>query len=68
METTRSFNNKFEEKRFINHILENRYEKILILWGAQPLVEIVEWYQFVGLYHEASVIIKFLKNYTEAYY
>lgn len=63
--TSRSFNNKFEEKRFLNHLVDNRYDKILILWGAETLVEIVEWYQHIELYDEAASIIKYLRGYFE---
>ena len=61
----RSFNNKFEEKRFLNHLLESRYEKIMILWGTEILVELVEWYQHIELYEEAATIIKSLKSFSE---
>ena len=65
---SRSFNNKFEEKRFMNHLMDNRYDKILILWGAATLVEIVEWYQHIELYQEAANAIKYLKGFSEKSY
>ena len=62
--TSRSFTNKFEEKRFMNHLINSRYEKILILWGDDKLVELVEWYQHIELYDEAAKIINCLKIYS----
>jgi len=64
----RNFSSKFEAKRFMNHIIESRYEKILILWGAETLIELLEWYQHVGLFAEVGAIMKCLKDYSEEYY
>lgn len=66
--TNRNFTSKFEAKRFGNHIIKNRYEKILILWGAETLIDLLEWYQYIGLFEEAASIMKCLKNYSEEYY
>lgn len=65
---SRNLNNKFELKRFTNHILDNRYEKILILWGAEALVELLNWYQFIEYKEGTEAIIKCLKDYSEEYY
>lgn len=61
--TNNRFNTKFEEKRFMNHLTNSRYDKILILWGDLPLVELVEWYQHIELYDEAAKVINCLKAY-----
>ena len=62
--TGRSFTNKFEEKRFINHLVNSRYEKVLILWGEETLIDLIEWYQHIEMYEEVSKIIECLKVYS----
>jgi hypothetical protein len=64
----RSFSNKLEERRLRNHIINDRYENILILWGAETLVELVYWYQFIGYQEGVADIIKCLKDYSEEYH
>ena len=61
---SRSFTSKFEEKRFMNHLINSRYEKVLILWGDTTLIELVEWYQHIELFDEAAKVINCLKVYS----
>ena len=60
----RSFTNKFEEKRFMNHLINSRYEKVMILWGEETLINLVEWYQHIEMFDEAGKIIDCLKIYS----
>lgn len=64
----RDTNDRFDLQRFQEHVVNDRYNKILILWGTQPLVDLLHWYQFTEYREGVSDIIKCLKDYSEEYY
>ena len=64
----RDLNNTFEQERLHKHIAENRYEKILVLWGTEPLIELLYWYRHVEYREGIKGILKCLKDYSEEYY
>ena len=42
------FNDKYEELRFRQHLIRHDYDKILVLWGEEALVQLQNWYQESG--------------------
>ncbi len=40
----RFFNDKYEELRFRQHLINHNYDKILFLWGEEALIQLHNWY------------------------
>ena len=44
----RFFNDKYDELRFRQHLINHDYDKILLLWGEEALVQLQKWYEACG--------------------
>ncbi|WP_423147785.1 hypothetical protein [Rubrolithibacter danxiaensis] len=66
MKNTPVFKNKFEQKRFTNHVLNDRYDRILVIWGKDCLFNLLKWYQHVEYYPGILKIIDCIEKYQEA--
>ena len=44
----RFFNDKYDELRFRQHLINHNYDKILLLWGEEALVQLQKWYEACG--------------------
>ena len=59
------FTNKFEEKRFMNHILNDRYDQILVLWGVGSLFHLLKWYQHIDYYKGIVSVAACIEKYHQ---
>lgn len=54
-----------EENRFLDCLINDEYETILVVWGVDHLFSVLKWYQFIGNEAAADKVIRCIEDHLD---